>query len=363
MKAFVRFRELRTANGVRYVARFAPAHDVLMRTASFFVERFATMDWTISTPDGIAHWDRTMLAFLDADDALEIPREDAREALWLAYYESIFNPARLNVAMLGKEMPKRYWKQLPEARRIPALIAEAAPRTIGMIERTVACSGGNIAARATVPAKSSSLQACRRCSLWERATQPVPGAGPASAKLMLVGEQPGDEEDLAGKPFVGPAGRVLARALEDAGVDGEQCYVTNAVKHFSFEPRGKRRIHKTPAQREVEACRIWLDEEIDRARPEIIVALGATALAALMKKRIAVRAAREFPLAHPSGARVVATYHPSAVLRAADAQQAAVTYEALVYDLRSARALAGMVSPDAMRVADGAVVPVAERAS
>ena len=351
MKAFVRFRELLTAEGVRYVARFAPEHDVLMRTAPFFVERFGTMDWTIATPDGIAHWDRSALAFLDADDSVEIPGEDAAEALWLAYYENIFNPARLNISLLQKEMPTRYWKHLPESQRIPTLVAAATQRTTEMIDRRVACGAGNIAARAAAPAKASSLQACRRCSLWERATQPVPGAGPLSAKLMLVGEQPGDEEDLAGKPFVGPAGRVLARALDEAGVDREQCYVTNAVKHFSFEPRGKRRIHKTPAQREVEACRIWLDEEIETRRPDVIVALGATSLAALMKKRIAVGSAREFPLAHPSGARVIATYHPSAVLRAADAQAAAVTYEALVYDLRSARALAGMVSPVATALA------------
>ena len=137
---------------------------------------------------------------------------------------------------------------------------------------------------------------------------------------MVVGEQPGDEEDLSGKPFVGPAGRVLRRAFDDAGIDRAAIYVTNAVKHFSFEPRGTRRIHKTPAQREIEACRVWLDEEIDTVRPQVIVALGASALSALMRKRLAVGAARDVALTHPSGARVVATYHPSAVLRAPDEQ-------------------------------------------
>ena len=343
MKAFVRFRELRDGERVRYVARFVPEHDVLMRTAPFFVDRFAAMEWMIATPDGIAHWDRTRVSYLAPDRAMRVPGTDAAESLWLAYYESIFNPARLNVAMLRKEMPVGYWKHLPEAARIPALIAEAMPRAGRMVEHTSSC--GNISARAPLPHAPSTLDACRRCPLWERATQAVPGAGPGHAPVMLVGEQPGDEEDLAGKPFVGPAGRILWRACDDAGVDREAVYVTNAVKHFSFEPRGTRRIHKTPAQREIEACRAWLDDEIGKVRPQVIVALGASALFSLVRKRLGVAAARDTPLIHPSGARIVATYHPSAVLRASDEQARAATFEALAYDLRNARALAGLVRP------------------
>lgn len=344
MKAFVRFRELRTPSGTCYVARFAPEHDVLVRTARFFVDRFAAMEWMIVTPDGIACWDRRTLAFRPPDAALRVPESDAAEALWLAYYESIFNPARLNVAMMRKEMPVAYWRHLPEAARIPALVAEAVPRAGRMVERT-SCGDGNVLARGPAPAKPSTLDACRRCALWERATQAVPGAGPDDAAIMLVGEQPGDEEDLAGKPFVGPAGRVLRRAFDDAGIDPAMVYVTNAVKHFSFELRGIRRIHKTPAQREIEACRTWLDEEIDTVRPQVIVALGASALSSLLRRRLGVAAARDAALLHPSGARVVATYHPSAVLRAPDAQARSATFEALAYDLRNARALAGLVRP------------------
>ena len=345
MKAFVRFRELAADDCVRYVARFAPEHDVLMRTAPFFVDRFAAMDWMIVTPDGIAHWDRATLRHLAPDPTMPVPGTDAAESLWLAYYESIFNPARLNVPMMRKEMPVAYWKHLPEAARIPVLIADAMPRAGRMVEHTSPCAGGNIAARAPLPRAPSTLDACRRCALWERATQAVPGAGPRDAPIMLVGEQPGDEEDLAGKPFVGPAGRVLRRACDDAGVDREAVYVTNAVKHFSFEPRGTRRIHRTPAQREIEACRSWLDQEIDTVRPQVIVALGASALFALLRKRLGVAAARDTPLMHGSGARIVATYHPSAVLRAPDEQARAATFEALAYDLRNARALAGLVRP------------------
>ena len=181
------------------------------------------------------------------------------------------------------------------------------------------------------------LDACRRCGLWANATQGVAGRGPGRARLMLVGEQPGDEEDVAGEPVVGPAGRLLAKALDEAGVDPKRVYVTNAVKHFKWEPRGKRRIHKTPAQREIEACHVWLDGEIAKERPRVLVALGATALVALMERKISIRDARGQTLTHASGARVVATYHPSAALRAPTPEMREQTYRTIVEDLRTAR--------------------------
>jgi len=182
------------------------------------------------------------------------------------------------------------------------------------------------------------LDACRRCDLWANATQGVAGRGPGRSALMLVGEQPGDEEDLAGEPFIGPAGRLLAKALVEAGIDPAGVYVTNAVKHFKWEPRGKRRIHKTPAQREVDACHVWLEGEIAKVRPRVLVALGATALAAVLQQRVSIRDARQRTLALPGGARVIATYHPSAALRAPSHEQRAATYAAIVADLRSAAA-------------------------
>jgi uracil-DNA glycosylase family protein len=181
------------------------------------------------------------------------------------------------------------------------------------------------------------LDACRRCGLWANATQGVAGRGPARARMMLVGEQPGDEEDLAGEPFVGPAGRLLAKALDAAGVDPKRVYVTNAVKHFKWEPRGKRRIHKTPAQREIEACHVWLDGEIAKERPRVLVALGATALVALMERKLSIRDARSQTLTHAGGARVFATYHPSAALRAPTPEMREQTYRTIVEDLRAAR--------------------------
>jgi uracil-DNA glycosylase family protein len=186
---------------------------------------------------------------------------------------------------------------------------------------------------------------CRRCSLWERATQGVPGEGPRDARLMLVGEQPGDAEDRAGEPFVGAAGKLLRRALEEIGVAPTDVYITNAVKHFSWEPRGIRRIHKTPAQREIAACHDWLEAEIASIRPACIVALGATALLALLGKRIAVSAARAAALHHSSGAIVIATYHPSALLRAPDPSRRDELYRSLVSDLRRAVVAARDVPP------------------
>jgi uracil-DNA glycosylase len=162
------------------------------------------------------------------------------------------------------------------------------------------------------------IDACRRCALWERATQGVPGEGSRHPVLMLVGEQPGDQEDLQGKPFVGPAGLLLRRMLDAAGIRSGDFYLTNAVKHFSWEPRGKRRIHKTPAQREIAACSAWLDAEIAAVRPHVIVAMGVTALGALLGKRMTLTAARAETLRHAGGASIAVTFHPSALLRERD---------------------------------------------
>jgi DNA polymerase len=348
--AFVRFRCLR-GSPPRYVAHIATVHDVLRRAAPFFVDRFATMQWTITTPQVTAHWDGRTLAFGPPPDVPAPPPDDETEALWLAYYDSIFNPARLNERLQRRAMPVRYWAGLPEARRIPVLVAAARSRTAAMIAHASDPSGGLRAAAPKRPPHDGEfgaddgplkarLDACRRCDLYRNATQGVAGRGPARAKLMLVGEQPGDEEDLAGEPFVGPAGRLLAKALEEAGVDPARVYVTNAVKHFKWEPRGKRRIHKTPAQREVEACHVWLDGEIARERPRVLVALGATALTALLERKMAIRDARGTVLQHASGATIVATYHPSAALRAPTPEMREQTYRAIVDDLRHAQAAA-----------------------
>lgn len=189
--------------------------------------------------------------------------------------------------------------------------------------------------------KLSELQAavhdCRGCDLYRFATQGVFGEGPASARLILVGEQPGDEEDRQGHPFVGPAGKVLRRALADAGIDPAKVYVTNAVKHFKFEERGKRRIHKKPKASEVAACNPWLRAEADLVKPKVIVCLGATAAQALLGRAYRLTQEHGHFVANEWAPRITATLHPSAVLRAPDAEQRQATYTQLVSDLTKVR--------------------------
>jgi len=183
------------------------------------------------------------------------------------------------------------------------------------------------------------LDQCRRCILWEAATQAVPGAGPQHASLMLVGEQPGDQEDLQGKPFVGPAGALLDRALDEAGVDRSQVYVTNAVKHFKWEPRGKRRLHKTPAQREVEACHYWIERELAEHDPKVVVALGVTALKSILQKpTVKLQASMGDAIEH-DGRLVIATFHPSYALRSPDAATRESAYRAIVEAFKHAHRL------------------------
>jgi len=180
---------------------------------------------------------------------------------------------------------------------------------------------------------------CRDCPLWANATQTVFGEGSPRARLMLVGEQPGDVEDRQGHPFVGPAGRILDQALIEAGIDRKQVYVTNAVKHFKWEPRGKRRMHKTPAQREIEACHQWLEGEIQALRPRLIVALGATAAKALLGPQFRITRSRGKLQARDGLPDVLATYHPSFLLRIKGGPERDAAYGQFVDDLRTAARL------------------------
>jgi uracil-DNA glycosylase family protein len=178
---------------------------------------------------------------------------------------------------------------------------------------------------------------CQDCPLWANATQTVFGAGDPHARVMLVGEQPGDEEDRKGLPFIGPAGRLLDRALDAAGVEREHLYVTNAVKHFKWEARGKRRLHKTPAQREVDACHQWLEREIATVKPHVIVALGATAAKAVIGKQFKVSVDRGRFVESPLAPYVFATFHPSALLRLREEEEREAAFEQLVQDLKLIR--------------------------
>ena len=177
---------------------------------------------------------------------------------------------------------------------------------------------------------------CRRCPLWERATQTVLGAGPPDADVVLVGEQPGDKEDVAGEPFVGPAGQLLRRALEEAGLDERRVYLTNAVKHFKWTPRGKRRLHERPNTAEILACQLWLELELERIAPRLVVAMGATAVRALLGPGGRVTRDRGTTVARAAGQPVLVTVHPSSILRAPDDEARRAAFQAFVADLRRA---------------------------
>jgi DNA polymerase len=213
-------------------------------------------------------------------------------------------------------------------------------RGIRMPKKPTDSAADLIPPRPTLKKLRDTAKNCRACDLWKLGTQTVFGEGSPTARLMLVGEQPGNEEDLTGHPFVGPAGKLLDRALAAAGIDRAAVYVTNVVKHFKWEPRGKRRIHKKPSAREIAACRPWLDAEVALVKPRAIVCLGATAAQALLGRQFRVTAHRGEPIPSPLAPLVLATVHPSAILRAPDDDARHREMERFIDDLRTvARAL------------------------
>jgi DNA polymerase len=343
MHAFVRFRKVAEQDGERYVSWFEPEHYILERGAGFFVRRFGSMNWMIATPECAALWDQRELVFVDAPRREDLPGGDDLESMWRVYYRSICNAARINPAAMQREMPQKYWKLLPEAAEIGLLLRDSAQRVAlfddqaarAQRERHEPIQSAGPALPAAGDARSISLLACRRCDLWRHATQPVPGEGPQTARLMVVGEQPGDQEDLQGRAFVGPAGSVLDNALQAAGIDRATLYLTNAVKHFKWTPRGKRRMHKTPAQQEVAACQHWLLQELASVKPAVVVALGATALRSLSGWSDTIEHARQQSLHGADGSRLIATYHPAAILRAPEGERERLM-QCLVSDLQRA---------------------------
>ncbi len=333
MHAFVRFRAI----GPHYIAWYRPDHHVLERAAPFFQERFSAMTWTIATPDRSVSWDGAELVWSAGIPRDTAPADHELEALWRTYYAAIFNPARANPRLLRQHMPARFWAQLPEAAAIGDLLHAAAPRVEAMLDPAAA-----IAARLPGPGPHGiavlreAARRCTACELCGPATQTVFGVGPEDAPLVLVGEQPGDQEDLGGLPFIGPAGEVLDAALAAAGIDRQRVYVTNAVKHFRFLPRGTKRLHQRPTADQIRACKPWLGAELEAIRPRVVVCLGATAAQALIGSRFRITRDRGQVLATRWADHLLATHHPAAVLRTDDRAR----YEAeLVADLVRARGL------------------------
>ena len=361
MKAFVRFRPIVDHAGgafatvpaeARHVAWFEPGHHIVEAVAPFFARRFTQMRWAILTPECSVRWDGGQLEFGPGAGRDDAPPADAGEYLWLTYYENIFNPARLKLATMQREMPRRYWAGLPEARLIAPLAGTAAQRSWQMIAtgpsepthrrpKAATPTGPDQAHPSserplTLADLGQAVDRCRECPIGAHATQGVAGNGPVrGARLMFVGEQPGDQEDLRGQPFVGPAGRLLDHAFAQLGWRRDTVYVTNAVKHFKFELRGKRRIHKTPAQQEAAACLHWRESEIELVQPEALVALGVTAARQLMGRTVPVMRERGHWLERDDGLRVLITLHPSALLRGDPAEKDAA-FAAWLSDLRLA---------------------------
>ena len=314
MRTHVRFLPVREGNAVRYLGWYEPAHFVLEANAQLIARRFPELAISIMTPDGGAHWDGSELRFSQGVRRSTIEDDAALQAWWAAHQAALLREARVGTAILEAEA-------LDEAPRSPDRPA------IGPVVLPLA---------ADPPLQEVLHEAsdCRRCHLWEAATQTVFGEGPAHAKVLFVGEQPGDQEDVIGRPFVGPAGQIMDRAMEEAGLDRRTIYITNAVKHFKFEPRGKRRIHKTPEAPEIQACRFWLDVELVRLRPKLVVAMGGTAARALLGRPVTITRERGRPIEMPDGQAAFVTVHPSFLLRVPDEATKAREYRAFVADLR-----------------------------
>lgn len=344
MHAFVRFREVRTEAGPWFVAWFEPQHHIVEAAAPFFRDRFANMRWSILTPERCVHWAGQTLQFTPGVAKETAPTEDKIEDVWRTYYASIFNPARVKIGAMTAEMPQHYWKNLPEAKIIPALLAAAQPRIGAMMAasedqhiRSAEVTAIAIPTTRDLGVLRAAAATCRGCPLWKNATCTVFGEGHPGARIAVVGEQPGDQEDRAGRPFVGPAGQLFNRALLAAGVDREQLYVTNAVKHFKWEPRGKRRLHQKPNAREVAACRPWLAAELEALQPDLIVCLGATAAQSVLERPVRVLAERGRTFPSDFGAPALITVHPSSLLRLPEGTDAAAAFDRFVEDLRQMR--------------------------
>jgi DNA polymerase len=254
-------------------------------------------------------------------------------------------------------MPKKYWRNLPEASLISGMIAGAEGAAREMIEKVPTkpaphhaklqarhwpapkgdVSQGDGGDAASLSELSAAAKGCKRCPLWREATQTVFGEGPVKARVVFVGEQPGDQEDIAGRPFVGPAGKLFDAVLDEAELDRRQTYVTNAVKHFKFEPRGKRRIHSKPNAGEISACRWWLDKELSLIRPELVVALGATAAHSLLGKAVPITRMRGEVIGRDDGLKIFLTVHPSFLLRIPDPRDKAAEHKRFLADIRAVK--------------------------
>ena len=346
MHAFVRFKYVKAENGQEiYMAWHRPEHFILEESAPFFVRRFGDKPWCILTPDKSAFWDLKNLRFAEGVPQHLFKIKDDFDELWKTYYSSIFNPARIKIKAMKSEMAVKYWSTMPETQLIADLVRNAPARLEQMAK--------NQNVQAVVPPTNSLAELnafakkCTACPLFASATHTVCGEGPANAKMMIVGEQPGDQEDLAGKPFIGPAGEVLNDRLLEVGLQREEIYLTNAVKHFKWIPSekiagdgtrsGKLRKHSKASGTEMHACRPWLEEEIKKVKPKVIVALGLTAATSILGRLPKITQERgKIIRGSPYAEAVIISWHPAAILRSMDETEAAERRLQLAADLKLA---------------------------
>ncbi len=337
MHAFVRFRE--ATGKARFVAWYRPDHAIFRLATPHFVRRYPNMAWSIYSRHESAHWDTRKLTFAPGCERHEVAEKDTMEDLWGVYYGAIFNPARLKLRAMRAEMPVRYWSVMPETQLISKLIRESAGRVDAFYKAQPKSARDWLpAATGDWEALRGAALACAACDFCKQATQTVFGSGNLQARMFVVGEQPGDEEDTQGRPFVGPAGRLLDRALEDAHIPRSSLYLTNAVKHFKWTPRGKIRLHQRPLARDIAACKPWLAHELSVVQPEVVICLGATAAQAVFGRVTPVRDARGQWWRTFASKQTLVTTHPAHVLRLQDPGEREAAYEQLVTDLRMAEA-------------------------
>ena len=324
MKAFVRFCKFHTEDDEEhYLAWYKPDHLIVRKVAPFFQRRFEVMKWTIVTPDETVHWNGDALTFSAGKNMPHNPIDEL-EYLWQTYYKAIFNPARVKIKAMKSEMPVKYWHNLPETRIIPELLKEAPQRVAEMLRHQ---DGFNSSASDYLPTVIDSLNdlkvkaiQCKGCPLSHNATQTVFGQGNKNAKLILVGEQPGEQEDKQGIPFVGPAGQLLRTVLAELSINPEDIYLTNAVKHFKFKLQEGRKIHLSPSIKELIACKPWLLAEINFIKPAVVLCLGLTAAKSLINPAFRIHHERG-QFQEKEHYTIAASFHPSAILRATGDKQ------------------------------------------
>jgi probable DNA metabolism protein len=339
MHAFVRFKKSDLDDQEVYLAWHCPEHLILEMAAPFFVRRFGDRPWSILTPDLSAHWTGHELKFTAGIPQNQFLLKDDFENLWKTYYSSIFNPARLKLKAMKTEMPTKYWKSLPEVEIVQQMIREAPAR----IEKMARNQNQNAVVPPAENLKELHQAAlkCTACPLYERAENLVFGEGPESAEIMIVGEQPGDFEDQRAKPFVGPAGEILNKCLSHLQLLREELYLTNAVKHFKWKPsetpQGKIRLHQKPSGSEMHACRPWLQAEIQKVKPKVIVILGATAATSLLGRLPKISQERGKLIFDSAFAEaLILSWHPAAILRSSTPEEAKQRTEELTQDLQKA---------------------------